>query len=84
MSGLADYDLPPLLRTVDQAKKCIYLGPVLTEEEVERYKADLLAGGIPCRSCDKTIPGHHCRHEQAGPFTRIAGKCTSCVAFVVV
>lgn len=83
MSGLADYDPPPFLRTVDEAGKCLYLGPVLTEQEVDRYKSELLAGGIPCRSCNKTIPGHHCQHAKAGPFTRIAGKCTSCVAFAV-
>ena len=79
--GIAAYDPPPVLRSEDKARRCKFLGANLTEEEVKQYTAQLLAGGIPCRQCDGKIPGHHCSHQTAGPFTRVAGKCTSCRYF---
>lgn len=81
MSGLADYDPPPVLRTLAEARQCIYLGPVLTADEVKTYAAELLRGGIPCRHCNGEIPGYHCGHPVEGPFTKVAGKCTSCNGF---
>ena len=78
MAGLSDYTPLPPLRSLDEARLCIYLGNNLTEEEVKQYTDQLLAGGIPCRTCGGQIPGYHCSHELAGPFTRIAGKCNAC------
>jgi hypothetical protein len=69
-------------RSVDDAKLCLYLGDNLTEQEVDSFKSELLAGGIPCKNCNGTIPGYHCSHPTEGPFTRIAGRCTSCVKYV--
>lgn len=81
-NGLADYDPPPHLRSPDVASQCIHLGATLTPEEVKEYEHQLLSGGIPCRQCSGAIPGRHCSHPVAGPFTRVAGKCTSCKAWV--
>lgn len=77
-AGLADYTPPMPKRTKEQAKLCIYLGANLTEAEVEQYTSQLLAGGIPCKQCNGEIPGYHCSHPEAGPFTRLVGKCTIC------
>ena len=84
MSGLADYTPAPSLRTVAAAGKCQFLGANLTEQEVKQYQMELLSGGIPCKLCNGQIPAYHCNHPEQGPFTRIAGKCTSCPAFLAV
>lgn len=78
-SGLADYDI---LRTADEARRCRFLGANLNTVEVAKYTAELLAGGIPCRQCDGKVPGYHCSHPVAGPFTRIVGKCNLCRHFL--
>lgn len=77
MSGLGSYDPPPILRSLSEARLCVYLGPTLTAEEVKAYEAELLRGGIPCRQCNGEIPAHHCSHAEAGPFTRLP-KCMAC------
>lgn len=78
-AGLADYDI---LRTADEAKRCRFLGANLNTVEVAKYTAELLAGGIPCRQCGGKVPGYHCSHPTAGPFTRIVGKCNLCRHFL--
>jgi hypothetical protein len=77
-NGVGDYDPPPLLRSPEVAATCRFLGPTLTPAEVAAYEEQLRAGGIPCRHCDGRIPGRHCSHDEAGPFTRVAGRCTAC------
>jgi hypothetical protein len=80
MSGIGDYDPPPILRSLDAAKSCLHLGPTLTAEEVKQYETELLRGGIPCRQCNGEIPAQHCRHPEVGPFTRPA-RCVTCRAW---
>lgn len=80
-AGFADYTPPLPKRTEAQARGCKFLGANLNTVEVAKYTAELLAGGIPCRQCNGAIPAYHCSHPQAGPFTRIVGKCTLCDSF---
>lgn len=71
-----------LNRTVPiNRERCIHLGEYLNSDEVNQYRTELLAGRIPCKTCEGNVPGgipaQHCHNEIAGPFTYI-GKCCTC------
>lgn len=78
-AGTAEVRTRPILRNLTVAKQCLKLGANLTREEVQEYESQLLAGGIPCRSCNGTIPGYRCADAEVGPFTTLA-RCMSCTA----
>jgi hypothetical protein len=77
MPGLDDYTPRPHRRTLDEARKCKFLGLRLTQAEVD---ANRLMG---CRTCNNEVPAFHCSHTSHGPFTMLAGDCTSCLGFAL-
>lgn len=68
-------------RLTDEIERCQHLGAHLTSDEIKKYKQQLDAGLIPCKTCAGNapdgIPARYCSDAVMGPFTW-NGKCSTC------
>jgi len=70
---------PNHVREFNAVDVCRHLGARLTKEEADAKMEQLLARGIPCRTCSGVPVAFSCSHEQIQLTDRV--KCRACKAW---